>query len=54
MTKLNEAVNTTIQSNAGEKPRKSQAAESLFNVATLGAVVACAIIGPKLPPLQGD
>ena len=44
MNKPNEAANST-----------SESVESLFNAATLGAaVVACAIIGPKVPPVQGD
>ena len=53
--KLNEAVNTTSETNVGEKSRDIRTAELLFSAGNVGAtVVACAMIGPKIPPFSGD
>ena len=56
MNKPNEAVNTQSETIASEEQQPgSRAVVLLFNAATLaGAVVACAMSGPKIPPWAGD
>jgi hypothetical protein len=55
MNKPNEVENTSSKPIPSEEQRGIRAAKLLFNALNLaGAVVACAIGGPKLPPYQGD
>jgi hypothetical protein len=55
MNKPKDVDNTPGKPNPGEEQRDVRVAPLLFNAAALGtAVLACALRGPKLPPLQGD
>jgi hypothetical protein len=55
MTIPNDAQQTTEKPVAFEPPADTPVARLLFSGATLaGAVVACAIAGPKIPPWAGE
>ena len=55
MNETNQIDTTSTTMNLPEKRRDVRIVDLLFNATTLGAaVVAAAIVGPKVPPLAGD